>query len=58
MGFTRQRPGRGGKITYQALYDDARGIRQTAGTFTTEKAADQAWQAAEAKIAEGKSWDP
>jgi hypothetical protein len=57
-GFTRKRSGKGGKIGFQALYDDARGVRQTTGTFVSEKAADKAWQAAEAKIAEGKSWDP
>ncbi|MEO5878299.1 MAG: site-specific integrase [Streptosporangiaceae bacterium] len=58
LGFSRRRPGSGGKVRFQALYDDARGIRQTAGTFEDEKAADQAWRAAESKIAEGRSWDP
>ncbi|WP_246053258.1 tyrosine-type recombinase/integrase [Actinocorallia herbida] len=58
IGFTRARKGEHGRVGYQALYDDARGVRQTAGTFDTRKEADKAWQAAEAKIAEGKSWDP
>ncbi|MQY06249.1 tyrosine-type recombinase/integrase [Actinomadura macrotermitis] len=58
MGFTRRRPGKDGRVGYQALYDDARGVRQTAGTFTTRKAADKAWQRAEARIAEGKPGDP
>ncbi|WP_198653438.1 tyrosine-type recombinase/integrase [Actinocorallia populi] len=58
MGFTRQRIGKNGKISYQALYDDASGVRQTAGTFGTLKESERAWQAAEAKIAEGRTWDP
>ncbi|MBE1530193.1 tyrosine-type recombinase/integrase [Actinomadura algeriensis] len=57
MGFTRKRTGPQGN-RYQALYDDARGVRQTAGTFTTRKEADRAWQRAETRIAEGKAGDP
>ncbi|GAB2835935.1 hypothetical protein GCM10022221_38900 [Actinocorallia aurea] len=40
------------------MYDDASGVRQTAGTFKTFKEAERAWQAAVAKIAEGRTWDP
>jgi integrase len=58
LGFTRKRPGKDGKTRYQALYDDARGVRQTAGTFPTQKQADQEWQRAEARIAEGRPGDP
>lgn len=58
MGFTRKRIGRHGETRYQALYDDARGIRQTAGTFATQRAADKAWQRAESKLAEGRLGDP
>ncbi|WP_149261557.1 tyrosine-type recombinase/integrase [Actinomadura sp. K4S16] len=57
MGFTRKRKGPNG-TRYQALYNDARGIRQTAGTFATRKEADRAWQRAETRIAEGKAGDP
>ncbi|WP_233617610.1 tyrosine-type recombinase/integrase [Actinomadura sp. WAC 06369] len=57
MGFTHKRKGPNG-ARYQALYDDARGIRQTAGTFATRKEADRAWQRAETRIAEGKAGDP
>ncbi|MFC5751035.1 tyrosine-type recombinase/integrase [Actinomadura rugatobispora] len=57
MGFTRKRTGPHG-TRYQALYDDARSVRQTAGTFATRKEADRAWQRAEARIAEGKAGDP
>lgn len=58
MGFTRPRPGRNGVTRYQALYDDVKGKRRSAGTFATEKAADRAWQRAEAKMAEGRMGNP
>jgi Phage integrase, N-terminal SAM-like domain len=58
MGFTRSRIGRNGAVRFQALYDDAKGVRQSAGTFMTEREADKAWQRAEAKLAEGKLGDP
>src|SRR5215831_1626533 len=58
MGFTRPRDGRNGLTRYQALYDDVRGHRRSAGTFATEKAADRAWQRAEARMAEGRMGDP
>ncbi|MDB4872855.1 MAG: putative Tyrosine recombinase xerD [Gemmatimonadales bacterium] len=58
VGFTRSRIGRNGTVRFQALYDDAKGVRQSAGTFTTEREADKAWQRAEAKLAEGKLGDP
>jgi hypothetical protein len=44
MGFTRLRDGRDGLTRNQALYDDVKGHRRSAGTFATEKAADRAWQ--------------
>jgi integrase len=58
MGFTRERRGRNGRVRYQALYDDARGIRQTAGTYAAFKEAESAWQAAEVRVAEGRAGDP
>jgi hypothetical protein len=58
MGFTRPRDGRDGLTRYQALYDDVRGHRRSAGTFATEKAADRAWQRAEARMAEGRMGNP
>src|SRR6266851_6318147 len=58
MGFTRPRLGRNGAIRYQALYDDVKGHRRSAGTFPTEKAADKAWQRAEARMAEGRMGNP
>jgi integrase len=58
MGFTRPRPGRSGVTRYQALYDDVKGHRRSAGTFTTEKTADKAWQKAEARMSEGRMGNP
>jgi integrase len=58
MGFTRPRKGRDGVVRYQALYDDVRGHRRSAGTFKTEKAADKAWQRAESRMAEGRMGNP
>ena len=58
MGFTRPRDGREGLTRYQALYDDAKGHRRSAGTFATKKAADRAWQRAEARMAEGRMGNP
>ena len=58
MGFTRPRTGRSGVVRYQALYDDIKGHRRSAGTFATEGAADKAWQRAELRLAEGRMGDP
>jgi integrase len=58
MGFTRPRTGRKGVIRYQALYDDVKGHRRSAGTFATEDAADKAWQRAELRMAEGRVGNP
>ena len=58
MGFTRPRDGRDGLTRYQALYDDVKGNRRSAGTFATEKAADRAWQRAELRMAEGRMGNP
>ena len=58
MGFTRPRTGRSGVVRYQALYEDIKGHRRSAGTFATEGAADKAWQRAELRLAEGRMGDP
>lgn len=58
MGHSRKRIGRSGKPRYTAYYLDIRGTERSAGTFGSEKAADKAWQHAEAKVAEGRGGDP
>jgi hypothetical protein len=54
MGQSRKRVGRSGDVRYTAYYEDARGHRRSAGTFTSLKAANKAWQQAEAKVAQGR----
>jgi integrase len=58
MGHSYKRTGKDGKPRYTAMYLDARGQRRSAGTFSTRKLADRAWQRAEAKVAEGRLGDP
>lgn len=50
MGFSRERPGKDGKVRYAALYRDVKGRQRSAGTFVTQRRADRAWQRAEASI--------
>lgn len=57
MGWSRGRL-RSGKWHYTAYYRDLKGIERSAGTFTSKKEADKAWQRAEAKIAEDRLGNP
>jgi site-specific recombinase XerD len=57
VGFVRERPGTNGGTRYQALYDDVKGHRRSAGTFATEALAVRAWQRAEDRQADGRSSD-
>lgn len=57
MGFVRTYTTKRG-TRYQAMYDDAQGMRRSAGMYDKEKDAEQAWRRAESKIAEGLPWDP
>ena len=47
MGYAKKRIGRNGKPRYTAVYVDLRGSERSAGTFGSERAANQAWQKAE-----------
>ncbi|GII58528.1 hypothetical protein Pth03_69170 [Planotetraspora thailandica] len=58
MGFSRNRLGINGRPRYTAYYMDLRGRELSAGTYASKKAADKAWQKAEAKVAEGRAGDP
>ena len=42
----------------RACYQDLRGQLQPAGTFSSKKDADKAWQKAEVRLAEGRLGDP
>jgi len=57
MGYSKKRLFKSG-VRYTACYKDARGSLRSAGTFTSKKAADRAWQRAESKLAEGRLGDP
>ena len=58
MGFSRKRIGRDGKPRYTAYYADIRGQERSAGTFSSKKASDKAWQDEEAKVRAGKPGNP
>ena len=58
MGYSRVRAGRDGKPRYTAYYWDIRGRERSAGTFSSRKEADKAWQREETKVAEGRAGDP
>jgi integrase len=58
MGWVETRADRGGKARYTAKYRDRPGCKQSAGTFTSKREANAAWQRAEARIAEGDLGDP
>jgi len=58
MGYSRERTSRDGKPRYTAYYRDVRGRERSAGTFSSKKAADKAWQSQETKIDEGRAGDP
>lgn len=58
MGSTRERTGSNGSVRYTALYRDLKGRQRSAGTFTTERQADRAWQRAEARVAQGQLGEP
>jgi hypothetical protein len=53
MGYSRVRTGRDGVRRYTAYYWDIRGRERSAGTFSSRKEADRAWQREETKVAGG-----
>jgi hypothetical protein len=58
MGFTRERVGAYGKVRYAATYRDLKGRQRSAGTFSSRRRADRAWQRAEGKVAQGYLGEP
>ena len=58
MGYSQKRVGRDGKPRYTAVYHNVRGDRRSAGTFSSKKDSDKAWQQAELRQAEGRLSDP
>ena len=58
MGSVRSRVGSDGCKRFVSLYRDAKGRQRSAGTYSTEKLAERAWQRAEDRLAEGRLGDP
>ncbi len=58
MGYAKKRIGRDGKPRYTAVYLDLRGSERSAGTFSSERAANKAWQNAEVELRQGRIGDP
>jgi integrase len=58
MGYSRKRVGQDGKPRYTAYYWDLKGRERSAGTFSSKKRAEQAWQDAEADVRKGRVGDP
>jgi len=58
MGYLKERADRNGSPRYTACYIDPRGALRSAGTYSSKKAANKAWQRAETKLAEGRMNDP
>jgi len=57
MGSTRTRVGQDGTTRYVALYRDLRGRQRSAGTHSSRRRADKAWQRAEALVESGRLGD-
>src|SRR4051812_15246141 len=58
MGWLKSRAGVDGKVQHTAMYRDLHGRERSAGTFSTERAANKAWQKAENDLALGRIGDP
>jgi integrase len=58
VGYVVERTGKAGKPRFTAMYRDIRGEPRSAGTFSTEKQAERAWQRAEDDMAAGRFGDP
>ncbi|MEU6246023.1 tyrosine-type recombinase/integrase [Glycomyces sp. NPDC047010] len=57
MGWSVPHVSKKGRTTYRAYFRDMRGETVYEGTYATEKESDKAWQAAEARIADGRIVD-
>jgi integrase len=58
VGYTRKRTSADGRARYTAYYLDLHGRTCSAGTFSSRKDADKAWQNVEANFAAGRPTDP
>lgn len=58
MGWLKERPGQDGRTQYTAVYRDLRDRERSAGTFSSRREANRAWQRAEADLTAGRVGDP
>lgn len=58
MGWVIERPGQSGRAQFLAAYRDLKGRQRSAGTFTSRRAANRAWQKAETAQLAGRIGDP
>jgi integrase len=58
MGWLKERIGNDGKVRYTAMYRDRRDRERSAGTFTSQRRAERAWQRAERDQEAGRIGDP
>lgn len=54
LGYTIKRMNRHGKPRYTACYEDLKGKIASAGTYSSKKDAEKAWQRAEAEVGKGR----
>lgn len=58
VGWLKERRGNDGKTAYTAMYRDVRGRERSAGTFSSRRRAERAWQRAESSQDMGRVGDP
>ncbi|MBP2707403.1 tyrosine-type recombinase/integrase family protein [Microbispora sp. RL4-1S] len=58
LGYSFKRLDSRGRVRYTACYKDIRGNVVSAGTYSSKRAADKAWQQAEARMDQGKIGHP
>jgi integrase len=58
VGWLKVRPRQDGLTHYTAMYRDLRGKERSAGTFTSQRLANRAWQKAESGLSAGRVADP
>ena len=58
MGWSKNRPNRLGKPRWTAYYRDESEVTRSAGTYSTKREADRAWQEEESHLRSGRWIDP
>jgi hypothetical protein len=57
MGYAFRREDSKGRVRWTACYRNLQGKVRSAGTFSSERLADRAWQRKEAQVSEGRAGD-